>query len=265
MPIHVNRNSFVCTAALVVALSGLPAPVRAQWLKVPTKGIPRLPDGAPNLSAPAPKTTDGKPDLSGIWQPTSRYIANIASDLKADDVPLRPWAATLYRQRQATLSKDDPTGYCVPGGVPRSDAVPYPFKILNTAGMVVILYEAVHSYRQIFMDGRKLGADPNPSWLGYSTGKWDGDTLVVDTSGFNDKTWLDTFKGRPASEELHVQERFRRISFGDMEVRAMIDDPKAFTKPWTTTTQKMHLLLDTEILEFSCNENEKDLKHRVIK
>ena len=135
----------------------------------------------------------------------------------------------------------------------------------NAHTLIVILYEQLGLFRQVFMDGRKLAGNPNPAWLGYSTGRWDGDTLVIDTTGFNDKTWLDTAKGHPATEVLHVQERFRRTSFGNMELRATIDDPKAFTKPWTTTIQKMHLLLDTEILEFACNENEKDIQHRVTK
>jgi hypothetical protein len=239
----------------------------AQWLNYPTAGIPHSHDGKPDMAAPAPKTSAGKPDLSGIWEAEDQtYFRDLADGLKPEDVVLTPWALAIQKQREERDHVDDPLGQCLPHGVPRVNTNGlFPFKIIQTPAVIVILYEQLGLFRQIFMDGRKLGADPNPSWLGYSTGKWDGDTLVVDTSGFNDKTWLDTFKGRPASEELHVQERFRRTSFGNMEVRARIDDPKAFTKPWTTTAQKMHLLLDTEILEFSCNENEKDLQHRVVK
>ena len=247
---------FICFASMAALAS-------AQWLKVPSKGIPRLADGTPNLSAPAPKTADGRTDLSGLWEPTTRYIANIASDLKPEEVPMRPWAETLYKQRQETKSKDDPTAHCIPGGVPRNNAVPYPFKILNTAGMTVILYEAVHSYRQIFMDGRELPKDPNPNWLGYSVGRWDEDTLVVESSGFVENSWLDN-GGHPGTESLHVTERFERPDFGHMRIRVTIDDPKAYTKPWTIT-MPYDLLPDTELLEYVCPENEKDLRHLVGK
>jgi hypothetical protein len=240
---------------------------KAQWVNYPTAGIPHTRDGKPDLTAPAPKTSDGKPDLSGIWQAEGQtYFFDLAAGLKPEDVVLTPWAQAIQKQREERDHVDDPLGMCLPQGVPRVNTNGiFPYKIIQTPTEVVILYEQLGLFRQIFMDGRKLDKDPNPSWLGYSTGHWDGDTLVVDTSGFNDKTWLDTTKGRPASEALHVQERFRRTNFGNMEVRATIDDPKAFTKPWTTTAQKMHLQLATEILEFNCNENEKDLQHRVTK
>jgi hypothetical protein len=239
----------------------------AQWLNYPTSGIPHTKNGKPDLAAAAPKTSDGKPDFSGIWEAEDQtYFFDLATGLKPEDVVLTPWGKAIQKQREDNDHVDDPLAFCLPHGVPRVNTNGlFPFKIIQTPGLIAILYEQLGLFRQIFMDGRKLAADPNPSWLGYSTGKWDGDTLVVDTSGFNDKTWLDTTKGRPASELLHVQERFRRTSFGNMEVRATIDDPKAFTKPWTTTIQKMHLLLNTEILEFSCNENEKDIQHRITK
>jgi hypothetical protein len=235
----------------------------AQWLKHPTKGIPRLPDGRPNLNAPAPKTSDGKPDISGIWTPPPGYVGDIARDLKPDEVPFQPWAAELYKQRRDTLSKDDPTGWCVPGGVPRSDAVPYPFKIIQTPDMIAILYEAVHSLRQIFMDGRPLPKDANPTWLGYSVGRWDGDQLVVESAGFREDSWLDNF-GKPGTNSLHVTERFLRRDFGHMDLVVTIDDPKAYTKPWSI---KMALTYqpDTELLEYICTENNKDLEHLVGK
>jgi len=232
------------------------ASVSAQWLKYPTPGIPRTPDGKPNLSAPAPKLPDGKLDISGLWLTQGIYIGDIAKDLK-EEVPFQPWARDLYKQRRDTLSKDDPTGRCVPGGVPRSTAVPYPFKIVNTTNnMVVVLYEAVHAYRQIFTDGRPLPKDPNPNWLGYSVGRWESDAFVVESSGFNDNVWLDN-NGHPAGEALKVTERFRRKDFGHMSVDVTIDDPKTYTRPWNVTLPLV-LQPDTEILEYICPENEKD-------
>ncbi len=242
-------------------------PASAQWLNYPTAGIPLTRAGKPDMAGAAPKTADGKPDLSGIWQARDQtYFFDLAAGLRPEDVVPTPWAQAIQKLREDRDHVDDPLSQCLPQGVPRVNTNgQFPFKIIQTPTVIVILYEQLGLFRQIFMDGRRLGADPNPSWLGYSTGRWDGDTLLIDTTGFNDKTWLDTTKGRPASEALHVQERFRRTSFGNLEVRATIDDPKAFMKPWTTTPQKMHLLLNTEILEFNCNENEKDLQHRVTK
>jgi hypothetical protein len=252
-----NRLRWVVSAMLCC----LPAP--AQWLDIRTPGTPRLPDGTANLAAPAPRTHNGKTDLSGVWKPSPPYIGNLANDLKPGDAPFQPWALALFNQRRATESKDDPTGNCIPGGVPRSDAVPYPFKIVNSEKMVIILYEAVHSYRQIFTDGRDLPKDPNPTWQGYSVGRWDGEAFVVETSGFNDKGWLDN-DGRPATDALHVTERFVRKDFGHMDVQITIDDAKAYTKPWNATLP-LKLLPDTDLLEYVCNENNKDLQHLVGK
>ncbi len=248
-----RRFSSIAIAALLACTFA-----HAQWLNYKTPGIPRTPDGKPNLSAPAPKTPEGKPDIAGLWQIAGLYVANIAKDVPGD-VPFQPWAEALYKQRRATLSKDDPTGHCIPGGVPRSDAVPYPFKIYNIPGVMLILYEAVHSYRQIFTDGRELPKDPNPTWMGYSIGHWDGDAMVVETSGFNDHGWLDN-DGRPATDALHVTERFRRKDFGHMEIQITIDDAKAYTKPWTVTLPYV-LQPDTDLLEYVCNENNKDIQH----
>jgi hypothetical protein len=237
------------------------APASAQWLNVRSVGIPRLPNGKPDLSAPAPRDADGKPMISGLWMPDPRYIGDIAHDLK--DVPFQPWAKELYAQRRANNSKDDPTGRCMVGGVPRNDAVPYPFKIYQLPGATLILYEAVHSYRQIFSDGRELPKDPNPAWLGYSVGKWVGNDFVVTTSGFNDEVWLDN-NGHPATNQLHVTERFRRKDFGHMDIEITIDDSKAYTKPWSITLP-LTFLPDTELLEYMCNENNRDLDHLVGK
>jgi hypothetical protein len=236
---------------------------QAQWLEYPTPGVPRLPGGKPNLTAPAPKTADGKPDLSGIWTTKVGYTGNIAKDLKPGELSFTPWASELYKHRQETLSKDDPQGACVLSGVPREHVVPYPFKILNTSGMIVILYEALHSYRQIFMDGRKLPKDPNPTWMGYSVGHWDGDTLVVESSGFVDNNWLDN-GGHPGTEAMKLTERFRRRDYGHIDLQFTIEDPKAYTKPWTVSLE-FTATPDTELIEYVCDENEKDLKHLVGK
>jgi hypothetical protein len=245
-------------AALVFA-----AVTSAQWLNFPTSGIPRTKDGKANLAAPAPRTADGKPDISGLWQPPGAYVGNIAKDLQPAEVSFQPWAAELYQHRRDTLSKEDPTGRCVPGGVPRADVVPYPLKIFMLPGVTLILYEAVQSYRQIFTDGRPLPTDPNPAWMGYSIGHWDGDTFVVESAGFNNEAWLDNF-GHPGTDALRVTERFRRKDFGNMDVEVTIDDPKAYTKPWTVHLP-FRLLPDAELLEYICTENNKDLEHLVGK
>ena len=187
----------------------LPVCASAQWINFKTDGIPRNPDGKANMTAPAPKTADGKPDLSGLWrQPDGvKYTVNIAADLKPDEVPMQPWAAALYKQRQDSLSKDDPVGHCLLPGLPQMNAVPYPYKIFQYPNEIVILYEAFATFRQIFTDGRELPKDPNPTFMGYSVGHWDGDTLVVDTVGLNDRTFLDLW-GTPHTAALHVIERW---------------------------------------------------------
>ena len=236
----------------------------AQWLNLPTKGIPRTPDGKPNLSAPAPKTADGKPDLSGIWQTNGpKFLRNIAADLKPGDISFTPAGAALYKQRQEHPGIGESDSRCLPQGVPKISATPVPYKIIQMPGEVVILYEAFTLYRQIFTDGRPLPKDPQPSWLGYSIGHWEADALVVDTIGFNGETWLDQ-EGHPLSDAGHVTERYRRRDFGHMDLQITIDDPKMYTKPWTVKEDPV-LIPDTELLEFVCNENERDQKHLVGK
>jgi hypothetical protein len=232
-----------------------------QWTKVPLDAIPRMPDGKPNLSAPAPRLPGGKPDLSGVWSPNAnRFLRDIAVDLKPDQVPYQPWAKALFEQRiDGSHSKEDPDANCLPQGVPKVDAAPAPWKIVPTPRAIVIIYEAFNLWRQIFLDGREVAADVNPTWMGYSVGKWDGDTLVVDTKGFNGKAWLDQV-GRPSTDALHVIERFHRKDFGHIDLQITIDDPKAYTRPWNVT-QDVRLLPDTELLEFICNENNKDVEH----
>lgn len=239
--------------------------VSAQWLKVPTPGMPRLADGKPNLEAPAPKMADGKPDLQGIWrQPDGvKYTINLAADMKPGDVPMQPWAAVEYKRRQDTISKDDPVGFCLPPGVPEMTSVPYPYKILQNTSQVLMLFEAFATFRQIFLDGRVAPKDPNPTWWGYSVGRWEGDALVVESSGFNGRTWIDT-GGHPATDALRVTERYRRRDFGHMDLTITVDDPKAYTQPWTVT-YPLILMPDTELLEYVCGENNRDVEHLVGK
>lgn len=247
------------TAFRIIVAAGLvivtTASLTAQWIKYPTAGIPRTSDGRPDLSAPVPRSADGKPVLAGLWRPSPGLAGDITRGMKGGPVPYQPWALELFNRRQADDSRHDPTAKCIVGGVPRSDFVPYPLKILQVPGMVVILYEAIHSYRQIFTDGRELPKDPNPAWFGYSVGRWDGDAFVVTTAGFNDEVWLDN-AGRPATALLRVTERFVRRDFGRMDIEITIDDRKAYTKPWTVT-QSLVFQPDTELLEYICDENNK--------
>ncbi len=240
------------------------APVQAQWAKVPPAKMPRTADGKANLSATAPRLADGKPDLMGLWRPENTYAGqpqNFAANLKVDDIPYQPWAKELLEARKDGAQEiEDSSALCLPQGVPRVDAAPGQWRVLQTPSSIVIMYEAFSSFwRQIFLDGREVAADAPPTWLGYSTGKWDGDTLVVNTKGFNGKTWLDQ-AGKPTTDALHVIERFRRKDFGHLDIEITIDDPKAYTRPWTFTEQ-MRLLTDTELMEAICNENNLDVEH----
>lgn len=240
-------------------------PAYGQWLKIPTAGIPRNADGTPNLNAPAPKLADGTPDLSGIWrQPNGvKYTVNFAADMKPEDVPMLPATAAEYKRRQDTLSKDDPVGHCNLPGVPQVNTVPYPYKILQSPTQITFLFEAIRGFREIFIDGRSLPADMQPTWLGYSVGHWDGDTLVVETAGQNDKSWIDS-GGHPHSEQLRVIEKFRRRNFGTIDLETTIDDPGAYSKPWTVKFE-LRYVPDTELLEYVCTENNKDVEHLVGK
>jgi len=263
VPARVGPKTSSLSAALVLAALALSMalPASAQWwLDVPDKA-PRTADGEINLMAPTPKLADGTPDLSGIWyQDTNKFTRDIAADLGADGVPYQPWAKALTDERATGAhSREDPDANCLPQGVPKISFVPAPWKIVQQPDLIVVIYEAFTLWRQIFMDGRRLADDVNPTWLGYSTGHWDGDTLVVESAGFNGKIWLDQL-GKPTTEQLHVTERFRRTDYGHMEIEAVIDDPGAYTKPWTVR-QTYHLLPETELLEFICNENNQDLQH----
>ena len=214
----------------------------------------------PVPKGPAPRTRDGKPDLSGIWNPDRTFIYDITSALKpGESLPLQPWAADLSKKR---MSKDDPEANCLPTGVPR--LAPYPWKIVQTPTLIVFLFEGnIHSYRQIFLDGRSHPQDPDPTWYGDSIGRWEGDTLVVDTIGFNDKFWFD-FAAHPHTEKLHITERYRRPDDGHLESEVTIDDPGAYTKPFTMYGH-FPLQTNTEIMEYVCNENNQDVPHIVGK
>jgi hypothetical protein len=250
------------TIALAIASTALSASLAAQWHNHPSAGIPRTADGKPNLSAPMPRKANGQPDLSGIWQvPGLKYLINIAADLR--DVPFQPWAEAAYNERVANFGKDDPNNLCLPSIIPEKIAVTSPWKIVETPGVTIVLYESRTIFRQIFTDGRPFPKDPNPSWQGYSVGKWEGDAFVVETLGFNGKGWLDT-NGHPVTDALHVIEKYRRKDFGHMDVEITIDDPKAYTKPWTVVEPAV-LQPDTELIEYICEENNKDPQHIVGK
>ena len=283
--------------AFLIALFAVNAPLLlAQWAAYPTPGVPRLPNGQPNLEAPVPRTADGMPDLSGLWQiirtpldqtpaafiggggnantqrPTPAPPPKVSLDEIApasfrnsgsgfkDGLPLKPWAADLVKRRMADNSKDNPDAHCLPMGFMQFHNHPQPRKIIQTPGLVVIIYEANYGLRQIFTDGRSLpNNDPEPWWYGYSVGKWEGDTFVVETTGFTDDGWLD-INGNPLTEAAKVTERFRRVNYGNLEIDVTVDDPKAYSRPWTVKV-KQRIVLDAELIEFICID--KDAQHYV--
>ena len=238
-------------ALLVAALS---APASAQWLNQPTAGLPRTPDGKPNLTAPAPRAADGKPDFSGLWTKFSpKYARNIAADLKSEEI--QPWARAAVDARRESLGKDGMQIRCLPlgpayptaGDSTGSEMV----RIVQTPQLIVMLNPDL-TYRQIWMDGRTLEAQPNPSWMGYSVGRWEGDTLVVESFGFHPGTWLDR-DGNTHTDKLRLTERYRRPMFGSLEVEVTFSDPEAYTRPWTVKVSAQ-FAADTEMLEWVCNE-----------
>jgi hypothetical protein len=252
------RKSARVSAILLMATL-LPVGLSAQWV-ITDKSIPRAKDGSPILTGPAPRRADGTPDLTGIWIATPPKLRDVTADLKPGEVSMLPWAQALYDQRKTgALSALDPDANCLPQGVPKINTTPLPFKILQEPKLIAVLYEAFDQFRQFFLDGRTVPKDANPQWFGYSVARWEGDALVVESSGFNGKAWLDQV-GHPTTEALRVTERFRRLDFGHMEMKATIDDPMAYTKPWTFT-QPLTLMVDTDLLELVCNENNKDLPH----
>ena len=249
-----NCRVILLTALAFGVLHGTPA--HAQWLNYPTPGTPRLPDGRPNLSAPAPRTADGKPDLGGVWRGAGPlYRFNIAQDLEPQDI--QPWAEQLFLKRVRDSRKDSPLAHCFPVSVPFHDFFNL-MHIVQTPAHMVLLYESPNSpHRTVYTDGRELPKDPNPTWLGYSIGRWDGDTFVITTTGFNDRGWLDS-AGHPQTESLRITERMRRRDFGHMDFEITIDDPKVFTRPFTIKSERL-LAADTDLLEDVC-ENERSLR-----
>jgi len=247
----------------VIIVPVLVCTVSAQW-RYRDPNAPRTADGRVDMKAPPPRAASGTVDLSGIWQTDVKYNFNLGADLKPDDIVMLPWAQALFAERRDNNGKDDPEGFCMPPGFPRVNGVPFPQKILQMPNAIVILYETRTTFRQIFLDSNHtLTTDPQPTWMGYSRGRWDGDTLIVETTGFNDKTWLDD-AGHPHSEQMKVTERFRRPSFGQLLVDITIDDPKAYAKPWSVT-QVFQLLADGELIEYACNENNLAPPHLVGK
>ena len=257
-----------------VAVFLLTPPVGAQWPRQQTPGVPRNADGSPNLTAAAPRTSDGKPDLAGLWNyagvlgfrggpppappgtPVEATFWNIEAGFK-EGLPFQPWAAELRKKRMDANSKDNPDAACLPMGHMQLHTHSQPRKIVQTKDLIVIIYEANAGLRQIFLDGRAAPAnDPQPWWFGYSRGWWEGDTLVVETTGFRDEGWLDV-NGAPLTSTGKLIERFRRPTFGRLEIDVTIDDSKAYTRPWTVRVNQRLLVDGTDLIEFVCLENQK--------
>jgi hypothetical protein len=242
------------------ALFLLALPLSAQWLDWRTPGIPRTADGKPNLQAPAPRTADGKPDLSGMWHPeTNAYRFDVIQDLKDESI-FRPAAEAVFLQRVKDFRRQDPVTNCLPGGP--MEMVSSSYRLIQSPSVIGLLYDGgMGRYRQIYTDGRTLPKDPNPTWLGYSVGRWEGDTLVVESNGFNDRTWLDR-AGHPHSESLRVKETFHRTNFGHMQFQITLDDPETFTRPLTISLG-VEYDADNDMLEAVCNESDRNRVHMI--
>lgn len=251
-------------AAVAVLLIGV-ASASAQWDPYPAKNVPRTPDGKVDLKAPARRTPYGKPDLSGFWipEPLTKYMINLASDMKPEEIPLKPAARALYNERIANNGKDHPGVSCLPSGIPEKDNIPDGLKVVQTEDLTIFLHDSRTIFRQIFTDGRKHPKNPQPTWMGYSIGHWEDDVFVVETIGQNGKTWLD-MRGLPGTESLRVVERFSRPRIGHMDIEVTIDDPEAYTRPWKVN-MGWTLIPDTDLIESICEENNKDPVHMVGK
>ena len=277
MPFRAGHAAAVRTIGLVIVSGALlSSGVAAQWIRYPTAGLPRGADGKVNMSAAAPRMPDGKPDFSGTWTSdevdprkpgvppnphdatTSRRMINLGVELPGG-LPYQPWLAKVVKERTANNAKDDPHVRCFPDNFLRAYGTPHLLKFVQTPALLLVLNEWNAGYRQVFLDGRPLPEDPNPSWQGYSSAKWAGETLVVDTIGVRDDTWID-WNGSVLTESAKVREEFRRPDLGHLEVKVTVDDPKAYTKPWTVLI-KERLIADAELIDEICLENERSLQH----
>jgi len=262
----------IATLRTVLFALLLSTPVSAQWLDQPDPRIPRTRDGKPDLNAKPPRAPDGKPDLSGVWirregenapVPSNEFAYSLSWFMpKNADIPLRPAAAAIFKERAARDGGGRPSEHCLPHGVPAAMLPPTPFKIVQAPGLTLILYEDWVDFRQIFTDGRKHPKSMNPAWYGYSVGEWIGETFVVETVGFNEESWLDGL-GLPHSGELRVTERFQRLTAGHLKMEGTINDPKMYTRPWTFTIH-FDSIPNADLIEYIC-ENEKDAAHQVTK
>ena len=253
-------------------------PLSAQWPQHPTPDVPRTASGQPNLEAPPPRTPQGAPDLSGLWnyvrrpglpapkpdalgQPqigTSQFW-DISTGLTTS-IPFTPWGRDTLAKRMADNSKDNPDAHCLPLGIMQLHTHPQPRRMVQTPGLIVMLYEANTGLRQIYTDGRPLpNNDPQPWYHGYSVGRWEGNALVIETIGLRDDGWLDV-SGTPLTSTGKLIERFRRVNFGTLDIEVTVEDPKAYTRPWTAQVRHQ-IMLDTELFEFICQENEKSTRH----
>ena len=274
-------RSLFAAATSAVLFGALTVPLAAQWPPHPV-GVPQGPDGKPNLAAPAPRTVDGKPDFSGIWMifngPDPGDRADRPPRLSGGlSLPMQPWAADLQRRRAAEGGLNDPDGLCLPQGPLQYHIDPQPLKIVQTPTQILIIYESNYGLRTIYMDGRKLPplGEPQPFWHGYSVGRWEGDTLVVESnnfrgvdpdavkngepSSFHGVGWLD-HRGSPYTESMKLTERFRRVNYGHLDIEFTVDDPKAYTKPFTVRIVQQIVPDGSELIEFICHENQMFLK-----
>src|SRR5262245_10255169 len=260
-----------CLSVLALAAVAVPVSLSAQWPLVPYANAPRTPDGTLNLEAPAPRTADGRPDLSGVWmsrtgggnepgRPPRANFGNTGFGFK-DDLPFQPWARELQKKRSAEFSKDNPDGLCLPESTLQLHLDPQPFKIVPTAKAIYIIYETNYGIRTIYMDGRPLPAQgaPQPYWYGYSVGRWEGDTLVVETNNYRDGGWLDA-RGSPVTDALKVTERIRRVNYGQIDIELTVDDAKAYTRPFTVRIDERLQADGSDLIEFICHENQQFLK-----
>ncbi len=280
MPVlNLHRRAILASVSVAVAIlcSFVTLPAVAQWVGYPTAGVPRKADGTVDMAAPTPKMPDGKPDFSGIWTAgnpakpkpggdvagngndigSSRYMANMGADMK-DGLPYQPWLIPIVKERTANLAIDDPHIRCLPDFFLRAYGLPHMLKFLHKPGILVVLNEMNAGYRQVFTDARALPDSPTPAWQGYSTAKWSGDTLIIDTIGTRDDSWID-WNGSVVTEAAKIREEMRRPDFGHLEIKVTVDDPKAYTKPWSVTL-KQRIVVDAELIDEVCLENEQFVK-----